>query len=140
MSPQRFAVIFGIVYVAIGILGFIPRALDPPPPGAPELLLSGLYGYLFRIFPVNWVHSAAHLALGVWGVIAAKRHAAAAQYARSLTAIYGLLFVCGLIPGLRTMFGLMPLFGHDIWLHALTAFVAGYVGFVREAPARSTVR
>jgi hypothetical protein len=29
---------------------------------------------------------------------------------------------------------LLPLFGHDIWLHALEALVAGWLGF--RAPAR----
>ena len=33
---------------------------------------------------------------------------------------------------LWTLFGLAPLYGHDVWLHALIAAVATYYGF---APA-----
>ena len=38
--------------------------------------------------------------------------------------MYGLFTVMGLIPGLNTTFGLVPLYGHDVWLHALTAAAA----------------
>ena len=48
--------------------------------------------------------------------------------------VYAALAVMGFIPGLNTLFGLMPMYGNDIWLHALLAIVAGYVGFmVRES-------
>ena len=36
----------------------------------------------------------------------------------------------GLIPGLNTMFGLVPLFGSNVILHALTAAIAAFVGFM----------
>jgi hypothetical protein len=39
----------------------------------------------------------------------------------------------GLIPGLSTLFGLVPLFGHDVWLHALTAIIAAWFGY-RDRP------
>ena len=40
----------------------------------------------------------------------------------------------GLVPALRldTTFGLVPLYGNDIWLHALLAIGAGYFGFARR--------
>lgn len=37
--------------------------------------------------------------------------------------------VMGFIPVLNTTFGLIPLYGHDIGLHALIAIVAAYFGF-----------
>ena len=68
----------------------------------------------------------------------------ARNYARGLAIFYGLLAIMGLIPGLNTTFGLIPIFGHDIWLHALSALVAAYFGFMAsdaavttDAPARS---
>jgi len=33
---------------------------------------------------------------------------------------------------LHTAFGLVPLYGHDIWLHAGLAVVAAYFGFMHE--------
>ena len=35
----------------------------------------------------------------------------------------------GLIPGLNTVFGLIPLHGHDVWLHLILAAAAGYFGW-----------
>jgi hypothetical protein len=37
--------------------------------------------------------------------------------------------VMGLLPGLSTTLGLLPLFGHDIWLHGLEALLAVYLGW-----------
>jgi hypothetical protein len=33
---------------------------------------------------------------------------------------------------LYTTFGLIPLYGHDIWLHAVLAAVGAYFGFMRR--------
>ena len=35
----------------------------------------------------------------------------------------------GLIPVLNMTFGLIPLYGHDVWLHAGIAAMAAYFGF-----------
>jgi hypothetical protein len=43
-----------------------------------------------------------------------------------LMIFYGTLAVMGLIPVLNTSFGLIPILGHDVWLHALTALAAAY--------------
>jgi len=42
--------------------------------------------------------------------------------------------------GLRTTFGLVPLYGHDVWLHAVLAAVAAYFGFVARADTGEPVR
>ena len=52
-----------------------------------------------------------------------------ASAGRAVAVIYALLAVMGLIPGLNTTFGLVPIYGHDVWLHALLAIVAAYFGF-----------
>ena len=43
---------------------------------------------------------------------------------------YGILAVMGLIPQLGTTFGMIPVSGHDVWLHALTAIAAAYFGWM----------
>jgi hypothetical protein len=42
---------------------------------------------------------------------------------------FAALVLMGLVPGLQTFFGTMPLYGHSVWLNALTAAAAGYIGF-----------
>ena len=54
------------------------------------------------------------------------------MFARGLTVVYGVLAVMGLIPVLNTTFGLIPIFGHDVWLHAGTAILAAYFGWMHH--------
>jgi hypothetical protein len=139
MATRYFALVAGIAYVLVGLLGFIPAAVQPTVDTDPALAVDSGYGYLLGLFPVNLLHNLVHLALGVWGLMAFREYTAARGYARALAVIYGLLTVMGLIPGLNTVFGLVPIFGHDIWLHALTAVIAAYFGWgSREAEIGST--
>jgi hypothetical protein len=141
MSTRNFALIAGIIYLVIGVLGFVPGIRQPPPAHAPDLGVDASYGYLFALFPVNVLHNLVHIAVGIWGLSVYRREPGARIFARGLAVLYGVLTVMGLIPGLNTIFGLIPLFGHDIWLHALTAAVAAYFGFVHrgagEMPPRT---
>jgi hypothetical protein len=129
MTTQSFARLFGWLYVAVGILGFVPGIVQPTPVGAPALVADIGYGYLLGLFPINVLHNLVHIGLGAWGVAAAGSWLSARMYAKSLAVLYGVLAVMGLIPLLNTTFGLIPIFGHDVWLHALTAMGAAYFGF-----------
>jgi hypothetical protein len=135
-NVRKFALVFGIIYAVVGVAGFIPAFLQPVPPQAPQLAIESFHGYLFGLFPVNILHSLVHLALGVWGIVAAKGIAASVYYGRSLAIIYGILAIMGLIPALNTVFGLVPLHSHDIWLHAGTALIAAYFGFAYKPEAQ----
>jgi hypothetical protein len=138
MTTRNFAMVLGVIYIVVGVLGFVPPLLTTPA-DAPPLAFDQGCGYLFGLFPVNILHSLVHLAVGVWGVLAARTLAAARTYALSVAIIFGVLTVMGLIPGLNTVFGLLPLFGHDVWLHALTAIAAGYFAF-RERRLAGEIR
>lgn len=132
MRTRYFALIAGIVYLLVGIVGFIPGLTTMPGMGAPSLTVNTSYGYIFGIFPVNLLHNVVHLLIGLWGILAYRGFGAARGYSRALAIIYGVLTIMGLIPGLDTVFGLVPLFGNDVWLHAVTAILAAYFGwFVR---------
>jgi hypothetical protein len=137
MRARYFALVMGIVYLAVGVLGFIPGT-HPLGPGAPDLAVDAGYGYLLGLFPINVLHNVVHLLIGALGVAAYLGGAGVARtFARGLAVFYGLLALMGLIPVLNTTFGLIPIFGHDVWLHALSAAAAAYFGFV--AP-RGTAR
>ena len=132
MRTATFALVIGIAYLAAGVLGLIPAALEPPPPDAPPTRFALHYGYLIGLFPVNILHTAVHLAIGAWGLSAWRGATDPKLYARALAILYGVLAVMGLIPGLNTVFGLIPLHSHDIWLHAGTAALAAYFGWRKE--------
>ena len=137
MSTRTFALIFGIVFLAIGVAGFIPGLLQPH--GAEHsLAVDAFSGSLLGLFPVNVLHSIVHVLFGLWGLLSYKSLSASILYARGVAVIYAVLTVAGLIPGLDTLFGLVPLYGNDIWLHAALALVAAYFGFMnRSAPANA---
>ena len=132
MNVKNFALVLGVVYLIAGILGFVPSLLQEPGINAPELAVTASYGYFLGLFPVNVLHNLFHLAIGLWGVLAARHIPMSRTFAQSLAIIYGTLTIFGLIPGLNTLFGLIPLHGHDVWLHALTALAAAYFGFRTE--------
>ena len=130
MSVRAFALAIGLVFLCVGILGFIPRLVETPPFGAPELAVKHNHGYLFGLFPVNTLHNIVHLIVGVAGLFCYRSFSAARGFSRSLAVFYGLLAVMGLFPYLKTTFGLIPIHGNDVWLHAVTAALAGYFGFI----------
>lgn len=136
MKSTRFALVVGIVYLVAGLLAFVPATLVPPPPDAPPTNFALFYGYFLGLFPVNALHSALHLALGVWGIAAASREARSVRYARALTFVFGALALIGLFPGGRTLFGAMPIHGNDVWLHAVTALFAFHFGWRVHATAK----
>jgi hypothetical protein len=129
MMTRRFALVVGIIYLVIGIAGFIPGLVQGQ--DYPDLAVDAGSGALLGLFPVNVVHHLVHLLVGVLGIAAYRAFDSARLYARGLAIVYGVLAVMGLISAanLHTMFGLTPLFSHDVWLHAGTAIIAAYFGW-----------
>ena len=129
MRTRYFALVVGIVYLLVGIAGFISGFVD-------ERDFSGLdvdsgAGELFGLFPINTLHNIVHLLIGALGILAYRSFDTARNYSRGLAIVYALLAVMGLIDAgdINKTFGLIPIHSHDVWLHALTALVAAYFGF-----------
>lgn len=133
MNTSTAAMIFGVVFVLAGVSGFFP---SPVPPGAPPLAVEHGHGLALGIFPVNTLHNLVHLLFGVVGIAAARGAIMSARgYFKLVAVSYGLLTVLGLLPATQTTFGLVPIWGADVWLHALLAVAAAYFGFAVGAPA-----
>ena len=123
--PQLLAMAIGVVYALIGIAGFFVTGFDD---------FFGHTGDELLGFELNGLHNVVHLAFGVWGLAAYRTLSAARWYARSVAVIYAIFAIMGLIPLLNTTFGLIPLYGHDVWLHVLLAVVAAYFGWTSVRP------
>ena len=133
MSTRTFAMVFGIVFLLVGAAGFIPNLVQPLHPGHPPVDPEG--ALLLGLFPVNMLHNVVHVLFGVWGLAASRSLGGSVAYARGVAIIYALLTIAGFVPNLNTMFGMVPLYGNDVWLHALLALVAAYFGWVHRNPA-----
>ena len=133
MRSTTFALLLGLAYSAVGVLGLIPAALLPPPPDAPPLHFTVLSGYLLGVFPVNVLHTAVHLATGFWGLVAWRGFVKSITYCHTVAVFYGTLCLVGLVPGLNAMHGTLPIHGPDVWLHGVTAALAAYVAWRADA-------
>ena len=129
---QKAAMVFGVVFLLVGLLGLFlsgGMGMESHPDRAPRLL---------GLFPVNLLHNIVHLAFGVWGLAASRSYSASRGYHRAGAVIYLVLVVLAFID--PTTFGLVPIGGNDIWLHAVLAAGLGYFGFLHRevgVPANS---
>lgn len=120
---QRVAQVFGWVFLAVGVLGFFASgmSMDADVATAPRLL---------GLFPVNVLHNLVHVIFGVWGIVAARSFGGARSYARIAGVIYLVLAVLGFV--IPTTFGLIPIGGNDIWLHAVLGVALAAAGFTAK--------
>jgi hypothetical protein len=130
---RTFALIWGVLFLVAGVGGFIP-ALSPAAVH-PGLTMEHGSALALGLFPVNTLHNIVHILFGVWGVLASRSLGGARGYAKAVAIAYALLIVLGLLPQTNTLFGFVPLFGNDIWLHVALALPAAYFGFMHRERA-----
>src|SRR5438067_11704626 len=105
------AVLFGIVFLLVGILGFVPAVTKD------EMLLG--------IFHVNAAHNVVHLLSGAVALAAGLSSVAAARlYFKIFGAVYALVAVLGFVQGNANLLGLISNNMADTWLHVTIAAVA----------------
>jgi len=121
---KRLAMLFGAVFIVVGVLGFtVPGGMQMGDPANAPLLLG--------LFPVNLVHNVVHIAVGVWGLVAGRAYGSAVAYCKLLGFVYLALAALGFV--VPTTFGLIPIGGNDIWLHCLLGVVLVSIGFMAKA-------
>ena len=86
------------------------------------------------LFPVNALHNVAPYHLRHLGYRGISQLILRTELLQGGAIIYAALAVMGIIPGLNTFFGLILLYGPDIWLHAVIAIAAAYFGFSPSRP------
>ncbi|MBD1923646.1 DUF4383 domain-containing protein [Microcoleus sp. FACHB-831] len=142
-KERIFALAVGIFFLFIGIVGFIPGFISVPavasdaPLNVPNLTFSDGYGNVLGLFPTNYLHNAVHIVVGVLGITAATSFSGSLVFNRGLAIVYAAIAIMGLLPFTNTTFGLMPIFGNNVWLNALTAAAAGYYGFFKSAELKN---
>ena len=124
---QLVALVFGAIYLLVGIIGLIP-------------FFGGSYtqmdNNLLSFVPINLLHNIVHLVIGVAGLVAAASLARARQYCQ----VFGVVLIAIGIVGIfvNDPFSIIPIGGFDIAIHLVTGAVLAYFGFSpAPVPARA---
>ena len=122
---KTLALLFGVVFLLIGILGFVP-AVAPN-----EMLLN--------IFHVNAAHNAVHLLTGVIALVAGMAGVGASKtFFKIFGVVYGLVAVLGFVVGDGMLLGLISNNAADTWLHVGIAVVSLIIGFAPSGEPTTT--
>jgi len=133
-SPaQLYALIFGVVLVATGILGFFYEASFSSGDDAERDAVLG-------ILDVNGWHNLVHIASGVVGLAVAGSYANARTYALGFGAVYIVVAILGFIYGNGDeIFDIIPVNTEDNVLHVLIGVAGLGAGMATPAePAPTT--
>jgi hypothetical protein len=86
---------------------------------------------------VNLLHNIVHLLFGVWGLVASRSWSGSKTFFTVGGIIYVILTCVGFLSPMG--FGLVPLGGADIWLHAVLAIAMLGIGLTAKAAPAATV-
>ncbi|MEV6822447.1 DUF4383 domain-containing protein [Nocardiopsis dassonvillei] len=133
-KPIRIAaLVYGIVFLLVGVLGFIPG----PTTNYDQLQFAGHHSeaMLLGIFQVSILHNLLHLILGVAGVAMARTAGLARVYLIVGGLAYLVLWVYGLLVESGDPTNIVPLNNADNWLH-LVLWVSMLALAIVLAPSR----
>ena len=113
---QKLAFLFGVTFLLVGILGFIPGITT----NYDDLAFAGTDSgaELLGIFQVSILHNIAHMLFGV-GILAARQHRTAVQDLLVAGVLYAVLFLYGLVVGESSDANFLPFNNADDVLHGL---------------------
>jgi hypothetical protein len=119
------ALVFGILYLAVGILGFLP-------------FLGGTFGQTPHNFlgfiPINLLHNVVHLLIGIAGIAAASDRVRSRTYCQIVGVVLLLIGVAGIF--VTNPLGIIPIGGFDIAIHLVTGALLAYFGFAAPQEVR----
>ncbi len=114
MKTQKAATWFGVIFIVIGILGFIPGVTPN--------------GHILGIFHVDAVHNVVHLLSGIIALLCAGSFGAAKTYFKIFGVVYAIVTIIGLVNGVSVL-GIFPVNMADNILHLVIAVLALALGF-----------
>jgi len=119
---KTLAALFGIVFLAIGILGFVPGITTN------DMLLG--------TFMVNGSHSIVHIVSGVIFLLAAMSGAGPSRmWFQIFGLIYAVVAIWGFVVGNGMVLGFIANNPADTWLHVVLAVVMLLIGFASPRAA-----
>jgi hypothetical protein len=125
--PQTLALVFGAVYLLVGIVGFFVTGFDDFVGKQHEMLL---------FFMINPLHNIVHIVIGLAGLALGRTLAGARGYGWLLLVGYAAALVYGLF-AVGQSWDFLNINGADNVLHALTSII-GLV--IATGPVRDAIR
>lgn len=111
---QHFAMTFGVIYLLLGILGFI--------------LVADASDKLFGVFTLNLVHNVVHLVIGGALLVSTSSHTSAKRVNLLVGIVYAIVALLGLVDVL--VHDLLDANLPDDYLHLSTATLAIFFGTI----------
>jgi hypothetical protein len=115
MTVQKLAKLFGIVFILIGILGFVPGITTD--------------GHLLGVFEVDTLHNVIHLLTGIIAWFAASSLGNSKLFFKVFGVVYLLVTILGFTQG-GSILGLFMTNMADNVLHLVISVVALWAGFL----------
>ena len=117
------AILFGIVFLVVGVLGFVPAA-------TPQMA-DGSGGMLLNLFHVNTAHNIVHLASGAVFLLCGLAGAGPSRtFFKIFGVVYALVAILGFMKGDGLLLGMVANNMADVWLHVVLFAAMLFLGFV----------
>ncbi|MEX0751509.1 MAG: DUF4383 domain-containing protein [Xanthobacteraceae bacterium] len=116
LNAKTAAVVLGVVFLAVGILGFFPN---------PLVSATGL-------FAVDTAHNVVHIVSGLFLLAGAYAGLGSALALKILGVVYAIVAILGLVAGGDMLLGIIMINQADNWLHVVLAVVILAAGFLLE--------
>jgi hypothetical protein len=116
---QKASLVVGIVFLVVGIAGFIPGLTT----NLDQMQFAGHESgaLLLGVFQVSILHNLVHLLFGVAGLALARTFAGSKNFLIWGGAVYALLWLYGLIVAEDSAANFVPMNDADDWLHLVLA-------------------
>ncbi|MFG1804115.1 DUF4383 domain-containing protein [Micromonospora carbonacea] len=114
---RRAAATVGVVFLLVGLLGFVPGITTDF--GDLRLAGHGSGAKLLGVFQVSVLHNAVHLAFGLAGLALSRTWAGARTFLIGGGAVYLVLWLYGLVVDHGSGANFIPVNDADNWLHLL---------------------
>jgi len=113
VTARNLAILFGIVFVIVGVLGYVPNPIVGPD----------------GIFVTNSLHNIVHLVSGIVLLLGAFTAFGSGNALKLIGVVYGLVAVLGFVMSGDEMFGI-AMNMNDRWLHVVLAAAILAAGFL----------
>jgi hypothetical protein len=131
-TVRTIALVVGIVYAVIGVIGFFVTGFGDFASHTNRTLLG---------FELNPLHNLVHLAIGVAGIVMSRTLRTARTFGWVLAGVFGVVFLYGLVAVGNPSINFLSLNWADNWLHLITALIGLLIALLPttvRTPGRTT--